>query len=300
MWEARNIYQLKVVSSKEPVETQFAKAIKNLSLATYSESAGPSGALGRDETWFENAIRGAAFPILGNQVSRLHGVELILTNDSLEQVIPSGKCKIEQLVIYNNWETPHTGVLMNQDLIDLMDNTNQAGLLLHEALYAFLRGYGEKDSRRTRRTVGLIIGGYNVFKDFSEIATKSHIICSNKDNRSAHSSPENLFYIFEWSQQAGKLWIVPILSRGKFIMGSQPDSMTIPSDVGLNLENFLKPSAGNSDKFNQSFTEVVSVVPTRDTYTFSRVKSKGKLQFLGNGLALKCSYVKVDSPPKKN
>ena len=70
-------------------------------------------------------------------IHRLRGVTLKSTEDSFEDAQPED-CAVEQVVTYRDL-TNLDQILVNQDLVDAMDNINQAALYLHEGLYKYLR-----------------------------------------------------------------------------------------------------------------------------------------------------------------
>lgn len=88
-------------------------------------------------------------------------------------------CEIEQLVRYQ--ESAHGGyVLIDQDLVDHMDNLNQAALYIHEAFYAFLRP-SEKSSLRVRRAVGLSFSGHK-FKTLESFLPREYYDCWSSEH----------------------------------------------------------------------------------------------------------------------
>jgi hypothetical protein len=88
---------------------------------------------------------------------RWHDKSLEPTQDSLEEAIPAG-CDLLQAIRYQD---ASGRILVNEDLVQAMDATNQAALYVHEAVYKILREqFGERNSKRTRRAVALAFSGY--------------------------------------------------------------------------------------------------------------------------------------------
>lgn len=174
LWEARELHQLEI----QPVQGNLAKEVYRL-----ADSMGPSlfsddidiymtseGKNSKPETVkysgpaaISQLIKLSANPFLNpnaTSVRRLHGVDLTLTDDSKEAIMPR-ECAIEQIVHYVDYFKAHGSILINQDIVDRLDLTNQVALILHEALYKRLRDYwGEENSLRVRRTIGLAMSGH--------------------------------------------------------------------------------------------------------------------------------------------
>jgi hypothetical protein len=187
LWEARVIYQRRIVSSSAPVEQQIKEGAERLKYifksgrtVGFQDGTALSGA--EYTSWYiQNIAKNIVGPEINNQnVRHLRGVQLALTDDSFEEVSPdpSSGCRIEQLVVYSDMPAGGgtTRVLQNQDLIDQMDATNLASLALHEALYSFLREYGEKTSVRVRRAIGFIMSGQS-FEPWDKYLKVPHVDC---------------------------------------------------------------------------------------------------------------------------
>jgi hypothetical protein len=85
---------------------------------------------------------------------------------------------IEQIVNYQPSGGP---ILLNQDLFEKMDITNQAALIAHEALYEFMRVHmGEANSLRVRRAVGYVFSDDHRFST-EHVDTRGWISCRSKE-----------------------------------------------------------------------------------------------------------------------
>jgi hypothetical protein len=82
------------------------------------------------------------------------GIGLSPIDDYHSIVLPK-YCKIMQLARYEINEI----ISVDGDIWDNLNNTNRAALLVHEALYRYLRGIGETTSDNTRLAVGKAFSG---------------------------------------------------------------------------------------------------------------------------------------------
>ena len=67
-------------------------------------------------------------------------------------------------------------IFVNQDLLEKLSPTNQAALILHEALYRRLRDSWEPNSIRTRRSVGYVFAGLS-FPNPATTLEKDNLAC---------------------------------------------------------------------------------------------------------------------------
>ena len=190
LWEARVIYSRNTISSASSVADQVEQSLQNFKNSVYAAEMcvgsgfGPgfcNGVQGPEALYKTLSFETSKFLALNlRQVHRLKGAILQKTNDAFEVVTPNG-CSIEQLVLYK--DTSYGGdILINQDLVDHMDKTNEAALYIHEAFYAFLRQPGkERSSIRVRRAVGLSFSGYK-FRTLESFLPQQYYECSNHDN----------------------------------------------------------------------------------------------------------------------
>ena len=118
-------------------------------------------------------LRSRSEPFLnptGTNVIRVRGNKISSTGDDYAITWPAN-CSIEQIVSYQNGEV----IYLNQDLFDLLDETNQAALIAHEALYAALRIIdNESNSIRVRRAIGFVSSG-QAFSE-SKVEMPNHVL----------------------------------------------------------------------------------------------------------------------------
>ncbi|MBC7743245.1 MAG: hypothetical protein H7061_13690 [Bdellovibrionaceae bacterium] len=186
LWEARVIYSRNTIASTASVEEQVEQSLQNFKNSVYEGESCVGNSVGHN---YCDGVQGpeALYRMLRfetsrflvaslPQVHRLRGATLQKTTDAFEVVTPSN-CEIEQLVIYK--DTPYGGdILINQDLVDHMDHTNEAALYMHEGFYAFLRKTGEKSSLRVRRAVGLAFSGHK-FQTLESFLPEQFYECSS-------------------------------------------------------------------------------------------------------------------------
>ena len=196
LWEARNLYgrNPKATSASTSQLVEAALDIIKYSIPTsgYTSYNTQGKALYSGPQAFRDLLADsypALFLEIGNQhVHHLRGVNLKLTTDAFESVTPKSPCQIEQLVRYRSMVNG-SYILINQDLVDKMDPTNQAALAIHEAFYSILRLQGEVSSLRIRRTVGLTFSGY-IFRPFETSMPEDLYLCQD-------SAATNQVFIFQ-------------------------------------------------------------------------------------------------------
>jgi hypothetical protein len=187
LWEARTLRDAIPEVSTGPLaevvdsalqRLAFAFAISEVKASEWSEE-GKLVCSGNDCLLHDLRKTASQFLFPSKEVRRLRGVRLELTPDSMEQVHPDD-CAIEQIV---NYQPSRNDVLINQELFEKMDRTNQAALIAHEALYKSLREAGnESNSLRVRRAIGFIFSGENKFTLPTSVQSSNGFIsCTSKD-----------------------------------------------------------------------------------------------------------------------
>jgi hypothetical protein len=160
LWEARTLYHRNIIYSNESAETPVAKAAERFIGERWSAGY-PEVTKILKKMNVQDIVEGANL-FLGKpsmysyKVERLTGVTLMLSEDSFEDAWPSD-CAVEQIVSFR----PGVALYLNQDLFDKMNATNQAALMVHEALYSLKRFHAMtiKSSVRARRAVGFVFSG---------------------------------------------------------------------------------------------------------------------------------------------
>lgn len=212
LWEARVVYGRTIKSLPDSLESKIAIAVDQLKYATYSPRSLVTGVDSRGNEFSYHGAEAIKWmlqrradqflaPNLPN-IRRIRGARLERTKDSYESVKPR-ECKVEQLVRYI--DNANGGyVLVDQDLVDKMDMTNQAALYLHEAFYANLRPW-EKSSLRVRRVIGAIFSDFQ-FYDFDKALPFDFYECKGGVSR-GQQAYENLTEVLVYAQpyESGKL-----------------------------------------------------------------------------------------------
>lgn len=124
------------------------------------------------------------------------GVRLKVVDDSDDILIPPKSCSVEQTALFTDDGLIH----IVSDYWSLMSETDKAGLILHEALYSFMRMYsGATDSVRSRKINAYAFSGF----PFVKIAdgTGASWTCSGSDGSRfvkfyATQSPAGLSFDF--------------------------------------------------------------------------------------------------------
>lgn len=129
------------------------------------------------------------------------GTELKPIDDSFEVVLSKG-CNAEQLANYLTDEM----ILVSGDIWDRMGETDRAGLILHEAIYAVNRLMGATNSRQSRHVVGRIFDPSTSWIDPSDQIPKNSLTCI---------SPTGPLYVSIF-KRSPKIWTLQfqILGRG--------------------------------------------------------------------------------------
>jgi hypothetical protein len=197
LWEARVRFGRKIKISKDPMRDQAVKAFDRLKAVMSHNSWNDGYWKDRKRLTGYGAFREEMIDsmdiILKYRSNRISGAALEKINDAYEEVVPNGKCKTEQLVRYNDNTFDPKNVLVNQDLVGKMDQTNQAALWVHEVFYHIMRKYGDSSSLRTRRVVGLLFTGYT-FQSIESLLPEIYYVCTGKND--TFSNPKSRFYLF--------------------------------------------------------------------------------------------------------
>ncbi len=97
------------------------------------------------------------------EVSFLSDVKLTDIPDSSHIVLPHDKrCKLEQIAILDkNQKDSNKKFIINKNLWDKLDQSNQAGLIMHEIIYEYFALLGESNSIRARKYNAFVFGDYS-------------------------------------------------------------------------------------------------------------------------------------------
>lgn len=125
--------------------------------------------------------------------------ELKLIDDSFEVLWPKG-CSAEQLAIYRNDNL----ILLNSDIWSQLNPSDQAALILHEALYRENRIRGAIDSRSARHAVAELFDARTKWEDLRKDRSQDYLSCET-------SSHNTLFWAFKNSDST---WTLQFRSVG--------------------------------------------------------------------------------------
>lgn len=135
LYEARVQYRLKVAPNTLPYMQQALQAIEPLKKTIpVFEYNGIVNSIGNLEK-IKNILP--------------KGTKLQEVNDAFPVVLPEN-CSLEQAANYYN----DSNILFNGEIWEAFDEQNRAALVVHEAIYRFMRTYGAKDSQKARLNVG--------------------------------------------------------------------------------------------------------------------------------------------------
>lgn len=121
----------------------------------------------------------------------VYGVTLQPINDALIVALPNG-CKAEQLANYFNDKL----ILINGDIWDALSKTDQAALILHEAVYRAARIFSAKNSQRSRHVVASLFSLNTKWTDLNDGLPNDRLFCFSKGVQ---------FYAFQDSKNSWKL-----------------------------------------------------------------------------------------------
>lgn len=190
LWEAREIYGLRPDMNAGSLRKTVLKAFENLSASFRADEivvTWPDGRRVKGAPVLYQDLQNHAYPFFKKSgdssnvnIRWLRNVNLTPTNDAYDSATPAN-CAIEQIVAFGDTGAMTGTMLINQDLWDRLDQTNQAALIVHESYYKMLRYYNaELSSLRTRRAVGLAFSGHK-FRTLSDAELpKQHYICVHK------------------------------------------------------------------------------------------------------------------------
>lgn len=221
IWEARVLYK------REPSPTLNNMTVggivnDGIQRLKYAIQHATSGAAESDKLAWD--MQRTAFMFLdpsSQNVKRLSGVTLELTDDSFESAHPSN-CGVEQLIRYEDLpQSPE--ILINQDLWGHLDNISQAAAILHEAFYSVMRGEdAESNSIRVRRTVGLVLSGYT----FAPLQLPSQFVLCDYFDFSGGTGLVDQIYFFEQKNAQGAVQVKMVANTlgGVEMIGYEPSS----------------------------------------------------------------------------
>lgn len=154
LYEGRAMYGFKIQRSNIPMIDQLQAALARI----------PNRPGDLVRFYVERVLQHIKFTPLGSQLTPV--------DDSFEAVLPAG-CVAEQAARYYNDRL----ILVNQDIWDAMGETDRAGLVLHEAVYAANRAAGATDSRQSRHIVGSLFDSSTAWTDVQQGVPQNALFC---------------------------------------------------------------------------------------------------------------------------
>ena len=318
LWEAREIYGLRPELNAGTLRDTVLKASENLSRSFRADQIVATWPDGRKESGAAvifGDLQNHAYPFFKKsddpsnvQIRWLRNVNLTPTNDAYESATPAN-CAIEQIVAFGDTGSTTGTMLINEDLWDRMDQTNQAALIVHEAYYKVLRYYSsELSSLRTRRAVGLAFSGHKFETLSDKELPKEYYICERKPKSSSRvPSEEGVMRVFLFpikNPANGKTQVaVQAANLGNVsIIGTPPrtvvlDRMSLEVDRFDNLSSLARPRMSYSIELRGSIQEEMDPrieIVKAGPRGFLNVRLSAPISvFLPNGLtdvALNCKY----------
>ena len=190
------------------------------------------------------------------------GAGLIPIPDSDGIVLPK-ECGIVQIARYESNET----INIDGDLWEKLDSQNRAALLTHEALYWWMRLYGETTSKLTRNAIGVAFAGtllLNVY-DIPEDATNLLRCFTGNSDASlptysfiAYQNASNSLLTFQFLTFDGHLMLSKATITASFSSWPNPpknsffySKLSTSINQGLNVNTLvsIKPKVGGGTEY---------------------------------------------------
>ncbi|MBI2711603.1 MAG: hypothetical protein HYX41_01900 [Bdellovibrio sp.] len=148
------------------------------------------------------------------------GTGIVPIDDSHNVIIPKN-CTLEQLAIYQM----NDQLLVDGDIWGQLNKTNRAALLVHEAMYLFLRGSGETTSVRARMIVGRAFSGER-FVPIREGIPVESTICREEQPTPGRSLQ---WEFFAYRNQEGRITLQFLTLDGRDMISKSTG--TLPLDL---------------------------------------------------------------------
>lgn len=296
LWEAREIYHRKInYQNDRPVAQRLLEVfdiLEHVAAYPYKSTIYNAKGLGSAEKFstvesFRRRLQDSADIFLNTQeterVARYRGKRLAKTNDAYEDITPDEPgCEVEQIVRYKD-HGPNGDVLVmvNQDLVERMDATNQAALWAHESLYAILRKFGEKTSLRVRRAVGYAFSG-GTFTPWESLVSHPYIQCDNINMMSDTSSTRTRILMVQSAPDIVGYLFVQV--NGMLVMGFEKNNLAggMGGTVESVYKGLLKGSYGFGNRvFAYSITDFDQIIDFRVTTPMNARQATATVQIVG-------------------
>ena len=158
LYEAKNIWGYQIPTSGD-LPTEINRVYPNIALQRdiHVPAVKPSNPSSTQLAKFADEY--SAFT--GRLRAIPNGARLEISNDDGGRIIrPPQNCQIVQIVYYADEDVMTGAILVDKEYWNLLDPQNQLALAIHEELYKRLRSFGEKNSARTRKVVGLLFNAH--------------------------------------------------------------------------------------------------------------------------------------------
>jgi len=260
LWEARTLRNRTVQLSDAPVEEQVRAAIQRFAGAVSAGFDNEELAKLLRESTPQIYNRGADIFFgkgSASMLKRLRDVAFAPTDDAMEEAWPS-KCALEQVAAYSNG-----AILLNQDLFEKMNPTNQAALIVHEAVYSLhlLEHMHAPNSVRARRAVGYVFSGGNF--DAVPDSTVAHYNCTDLEDK----APSNYFTVYKDPDTGAPMGAI-FDGFDETPMGYFPGKVRDFNDLARSFDTVL--SDAQCSLFKDSETFWIAQLPNKGPVDFDR------------------------------
>tara|TARA_B110001454_G_scaffold124375_1_gene116072 strand:- start:49522 stop:50529 length:1008 start_codon:yes stop_codon:yes gene_type:complete len=219
LYEGTVLYNLPIQYSSDSVDDQVRKALDVMPPQT------------------RGLVEAYAYGVSQN-MQIVRGVTLQPINDALIVAVPSG-CKAEQIANY--FSDKH--ILINGDIWDALAKTDQAALMLHEAVYRVARMLGATNSQRSRHVVASLFSTNTKWTDLNEGLPNDRLFCVGKGVQ---------FYAYQDINNAWKVQFTVL--GGNFLMSKTTFSGFFENDPSFDFnEAKTFPVVSGEDKIGQKF-----------------------------------------------
>lgn len=237
LYEGQVLYNLNIANSEAPVAEQIQKA-----LATIPEMS--------------RSLIPIYIDIVQKNMQIVHNMDLQPIDDALVVAVPHG-CAAEQLANY--FDDKH--ILVSGDIWDALSKTDQAALVLHEAVYATERFFGATNSQRARHVVASLFDPATKWVENKDGVPKTALTCFAKGGAffNAFKTGDH-----EWTLQFQMLGPSYIYTKKTIrVSGNDFDFMEAKTFPILHGDDKIGSSSGSSGEVTSAFENGDAVTITR-------------------------------------
>jgi hypothetical protein len=278
--ELLDIYEGRILYKKQYTSEKSSQAIISSAFTRLQEFHSFSTKLRKEISLVEK-----------NLVFIPEGNELEATDDAFPPIKKTG-CKFEQLANY----TDGGEVLVSQEIYDHLDDSNKAGLVLHEAIYSMRRkALGETTSQNTRRLVAQLASSnpdVNVIEKWVRDTLRPNNKRSCGETGTLEERIESCSYVQEqqaslvlvtrtnnekevWYDVFSKLiWSDRLLEKMSFDSASTACTLSRPEMAGLSQYKWRLPSQEEFSGYGES---IIHILPNMNANVFWTTTLRGRL-----------------------